>query len=200
MDFQTLISGASVRGEFLDFETEGGVGPTKVDFEDCEFRNFDNAKWSPVGCTFLGCTFRACNFSLGSWVDCTIRDCSFVSSKLTGTDFTRANWTAFSGASPLRFQDCELSYANFTRVRLGSAVFSRCRLPETEFGGADLAGAQFIDCNLDGTNFQRANLPKADFRTSYNFVIDPVISNVRGAMFSSATLRGLLDSFGIEIE
>jgi hypothetical protein len=47
--------------------------------------------------------------------------------------------------------------------------------------------------------FAQTNLRKADFRTSYNFTINPENNQITGAKFSMETLPGLLQQYKIEI-
>jgi len=41
---------------------------------------------------------------------------------------------------------------------------------------------------------------KADFRTAYNFSIDPEVNKINRAKFSSMNLAGLLSKYDIEID
>ena len=58
------------------------------------------------------------------------------------------------------------------------------------FEKADLKGAIFLTTNLD----------KSDFRTAFNFNINPGINSLRNAKFSRNTLDGLLSNTKIIIE
>jgi hypothetical protein len=43
-------------------------------------------------------------------------------------------------------------------------------------------------------------LEKADFRTSYNYSINPEVNRIKKAKFSTAGIAGLLCKYDIEIE
>lgn len=43
-------------------------------------------------------------------------------------------------------------------------------------------------------------MEKADFRTSYNFSIDPDVNRIKKAKFSLDGVRGLLDKYDIQID
>ena len=60
-------------------------------------------------------------------------------------------------------------------------------------------GADFTECDFSGALFSRTILQKADFRTSYNFSINPEQNQISGAKFSLETLPGLLHKYNIKI-
>jgi len=63
-----------------------------------------------------------------------------------------------------------------------------------------LTNAVFDNCNLSQAIFENTILEKTDFRTSYNYSIDPEINRIKKAMFSIAGLSGLLNKYDIDIE
>ena len=71
---------------------------------------------------------------------------------------------------------------------------------EVDFTASDLSAALFDNCDLQGATFEGTNLEKADFRTAYNYTIDPVQNRLRKARFSQSGIAGLLRNFDIEIE
>jgi uncharacterized protein YjbI with pentapeptide repeats len=71
---------------------------------------------------------------------------------------------------------------------------------ETDFTEADMTDAHFHNCNLDRAFFSRTILKNADFRSSYNFTIDPDNNNLKKARFSVQGLPGLLAKYDIRIE
>jgi uncharacterized protein YjbI with pentapeptide repeats len=80
------------------------------------------------------------------------------------------------------------------------AKFSNCDLHETDFSMAELIQSTFDQCNLAGAVFDATNLEKADFRTSFNFTINPVTNRIKKARFSKDGLEGLLTHLDIIIE
>ena len=46
-------------------------------------------------------------------------------------------------------------------------------IAQADFAEADLSNVLFDSCDLEGTIFERTILKQADFRTSYNYSIDP---------------------------
>jgi hypothetical protein len=48
--------------------------------------------------------------------------------------------------------------------------------------------------------FENTNIEKADFRTSFNYSINPEINRIKKAMFSKQGVVGLLNHLDIDIE
>jgi len=69
-----------------------------------------------------------------------------------------------------------------------------------DFSECDLTGAIFDECDLSRATFDRTTLVKVNFRTSYNFSIDPEINLLKKAKFSLTNISGLLDKYDIEID
>jgi uncharacterized protein YjbI with pentapeptide repeats len=80
------------------------------------------------------------------------------------------------------------------------ANFSNCDLQETDFSMAELVQAVFENCNLSGAVFDATNLEKADFRTSFQYTINPVTNKIKKARFGKDSLEGLLSHLDIIIE
>ena len=51
-----------------------------------------------------------------------------------------------------------------------------------------------------GAAFENTILEKADFRTSFNYSIDPGKNRIKKAKFSLAGIAGLLEKYDIEID
>lgn len=56
----------------------------------------------------------------------------------------------------------------------------------------DLTGAQFYNCDLYRAEFEKANASKVDFKSSYNYTIDPSKTKLKKAQFALEGLKGLL--------
>ncbi|MCG6915387.1 pentapeptide repeat-containing protein, partial [bacterium BMS3Abin03] len=68
-----------------------------------------------------------------------------------------------------------------------------------DFSECDLSSSVFENCDLARAIFANSVIEKADFRTSYNFSIDPEINRIKKDKFSSSNVIGLLDKYDIEI-
>lgn len=84
--------------------------------------------------------------------------------------------------------------------KIRKTAFRNSQLQESDFAEADLTGAVFDNCDLTRAIFDQTVLEKTDFRTSYNYSIDPEINRIKRAKFSILGVSGLLDKYDIEIE
>ncbi|MDO9037589.1 MAG: pentapeptide repeat-containing protein, partial [Lutibacter sp.] len=98
------------------------------------------------------------------------------------------------------FEDCHLNIISFYKLKLKNTKFNKCKLQEVDFTETDLSNASFNNCDLIGSIFNATILEKADFRTSYNYSIDPEINRIKKARFSLQGIVGLLGKYQIEIE
>jgi hypothetical protein len=48
--------------------------------------------------------------------------------------------------------------------------------------------------------FENTTIEKSDFRTSFNYLIDPEKNRIRKARFSITGIAGLLDKYDIDID
>jgi uncharacterized protein YjbI with pentapeptide repeats len=71
---------------------------------------------------------------------------------------------------------------------------------EADFTGSDLSGSIFDYCDLAGAIFENSVQEEVDFRTAYNYTIDPESNRIRKARFAAEWISGLLGKYGIEIE
>ena len=79
-------------------------------------------------------------------------------------------------------------------------IFTSCKLEEVDFTEADLSSSVFDNCDLSKTIFENTILQKVDFRTAYNYSINPEKNNIKKAKFSLPEVMGLLNNYDIEIE
>ena len=56
------------------------------------------------------------------------------------------------------------------------------------------------NCDLQLTLFMNTKLEGVNFRTSFNYSIDPELNRIKKAKFSLHSIAGLLDKNDIEIE
>lgn len=168
----------------------------KGEYEICTFINcnFSAADLSDISfseCEFIGCNLSNAMLSLTSF-----KDIKFKQSKLLGLHFENCNPFLFA----VNFEDCILNFSSFNKLRLKNTKFKNCTLQEVDFADADLNNAIFENCDLNGAVFENTNLEKSDFRTSYNFSIDPEINKLKKAKFSAQGLAGLLQKYDILID
>jgi uncharacterized protein YjbI with pentapeptide repeats len=85
-------------------------------------------------------------------------------------------------------------------MSLKNTQFEACRLAGAEFTETNLRYAGFAKCNLENTRFLACDLQGADFRTAYNYSIDPDKNQLRKARFSREGIVGLLRKYDIVID
>ncbi len=165
------------------------------EFQDCTFLACDFSNSSLLDCNFIDCRFEACNLSNIKLGNTALKGVCFENSKLLVTDFTDCSDFLFA----VRFGQCVLDYAFFIRKNLKKTVFDQCSVREANFSESNLAEASFLQCDLHQTVFERTDLRGADFRTAFNYSINPTANNLRKARFSYPSVLGLLDSFGVKV-
>jgi len=180
---------------FTKVTAETIAGPKRT-FENCKFINSDLSYADLSGMVFISCRFEGCNLSLVKLSDTALQDIQFKDCKLSGADFSKSRDFLFE----VNFNNCILDNAIFYKKKNKGAKVTDCSMVETDFTEADLTDVQFINCNLNRAFFNRTTLKNADFRTSYNFIIDPDINNIKKARFSVHGLPGLLAKYDIRVE
>ena len=168
---------------------------TGREFDHCQFNNCDFSNTVFADCVFSDCTFTDCNLSMVKLPASSLKTVSFVKSKLLGIRFDECEDFLFSVA----FAECILDYSWFSRKKMPKTVIGDSSLKEVNFADCDLTKAVFSNCNLQGTVFESTILKEADFRTAYNFAIDPEKNMMKNAKFSTDGLVGLLQKYDIKI-
>ncbi|MCW3073387.1 MAG: hypothetical protein JWP69_456 [Flaviaesturariibacter sp.] len=166
------------------------------EYEGCEFINCDLSNKDLSHFLFSECEFRDCNLSLAKLNKTSLRDVRFTNCKLLGLHFEACDTMLLSVA----FTGCTLNHSSFFGLKMKKTVFKDTSLQEVDFTDADLSGSVFDNCDLLNTHFENTILEGADFRTAYNYSIDPKSNRIKNARFSITGITGLLDRFGIIIE
>jgi len=85
-------------------------------------------------------------------------------------------------------------------MKLANMHFYNCSMKDANFERADLSNSIFENCDLRQANFNQTNLFKTDFRTAFNYEIDPEFNKMKKTKFSNVGLAGLLTKYELEIE
>ena len=169
---------------------------TKGDYENCNFVKCSFANTDLSNISFSECEFENCDFSMANISNTSFRDVKFKTCKLLGLHFEDSSKFLLS----MYFEGCQLNLSSFYKLNLREIRYIDCSLKEVDFTESNLQGAMFDNCDLAGTIFENTLLGKADFRTSYNFSIDPEINLIKKAKFSKDGALGLLYKYNIDIE
>lgn len=162
------------------------------------------------GCVFKNCDFSSSDLSMNAFIDCEFIDCNLSMVKLAGTSLKSVVFRDCKLLGILfhecddflfgvHFYDCALDYASFANKKMHKTHFSNCALREVTFGGTDLTKSIFDNCNLENAIFNNSKLNDADFRTAYNYTIDPEFNPMKKARFSIRGIPGLLEKYDIKI-
>lgn len=160
-------------------------------FNQCDLTGMNASHYKFMECTFLGCNLSLMNLSKTSFQDTLFKDC-----KMLGIRFDQCHDFALS----FNFESCILHDASFFRLKLKKITFRNCQLHHTDFAACDLTTALFDACDLRDAIFENTILEKADFTTSFNYIIDPEINRIKKATFSQNGLRGLLMKYDINVD
>jgi fluoroquinolone resistance protein len=145
---------------------------------------------------FIECQFINCNLSLAKLGNTVFREVKFKDCKMLGLHFEKCSqfglaFTVDSG---------NLSHCSFYETNLKKIILKNALLHEADFTGCDLTSAVFDNCDLKDATFSNTIIEKADFRTAFNYSIDPTINKIKKAKFSLTGVPGLLDRYDLEIE
>ena len=177
---------------FLDIEYNNII----YSEEEVNFKEFEC-------CTFTNCNFSNCVFVAVTFIDCTFTDCVFSDAKINYVAFRTVTFNRctikdvnFSMCDKLIFEiafnNCTLDFSKFYTLKLKGTSFINCSLIAVDFMGADLTEVLFENCDLYRSEFAKAIANKADFKTSYNYTINPKTTKLKKAIFSIEGLKGLL--------
>lgn len=166
------------------------------EFEECVFKNCDFSNCDLSQSMFIDCEFIDCNLSMVHLKSTGLKKNYFKNCKIMGAPFQECDDFLFE----VRFEDCILDYASFANKKMHNTLFTNCSMKEVVFHHTQLNKSVFDNCNLDRAFFHETQLANADFRTAYNYKIDPAKNPMKKAKFSTAGICGLLDQYEIIVE
>jgi fluoroquinolone resistance protein len=166
-----------------------------IEFENCVFEKCIFVECIFDNCRFIDCKFVGCSISAGKPINSTFTSIKFEDSKIMGFD-----WTKAKSVRLLEFNNCNISYSNFSYLKLPHLKLIKCVAQETNFCDTDLQESIFTNTDFSKAVFLNTNLTKADFLFAYNYGIDVNANKIKKAKFSLPEAASLLRSFDIEIE
>jgi fluoroquinolone resistance protein len=168
-------------------------------FYACVFRNCDFTGASLRFCKFRDCSFESCNLSLAKVRASVFDGGSFKNSKLTGVNWTEAEWPRLRLSGPPQFLSCVLSDCSFLGLQLAGTVIKDCLAKETDFRETGLAGADLAGTDLSGALFGATDLTKANLAGALNYAINVKENKVKDARFSLPEAMALLYCLDIKL-
>ena len=181
------------------------------EYSKTDFTNKKIKKGEYDNCTFINCNFEGIHASNIQFVECKFIDCNFSNTIVKDTAFKVVDFinckmigVKFNECDPfllqLSFKDCQLNYTSFYKLKIQNTKFKNCNLEEADFTETILTSALFETCDLKNTTFDSTNLEKVDFRTAFNFEMNPQQNSLKGARFSKENVQGLLSVYKIIVE
>ena len=125
-----------------------------------------------------------------------LRDIKFKECKMLGLHFENCSQFGLS----FSIDNCNLTHSSFYQTKLKKTVFKNSQFHEADFVECDLTSCVFDNCDLTRAAFENTIIEKADFRSSFNYSINPETNRVKKAKFSLSGIVGLLDKYDIEID
>ena len=187
--------------DFFDSEEYSKIDFTKRnikkgEYDNCTFSNcnFENLHASNI--QFVECEFINCNFSNAIVKETAFKDVNFINCKMIGVKFNELNQFLLQ----MSFTDCQLNFSSFYLLKISNTKFKSCNLEAVDFTETILSNAVFDQCDLKEAIFDQTNVEKSDFRTAFNFNINPENNRLKNAKFSRNTIDGLLSNYKIIIE
>lgn len=163
------------------------------EFEKCTFKNCDFTKCIFIASTFIDCNFDNCNLNSSKINHTCLRTVFFNNCKISDVNFAMIDKFIFE----IHFKNCNLNFSKFYALKMKGFTFTNTSLVSVDFMGADLSEVIFENCDLYRSEFDNAIAVKVNFKTSYNYTINPEKTKIRKAIFSKEGLKGLLYKYDI---
>jgi len=165
------------------------------EFIDCSFDGVDLQNSSFKNSKLIDCKFINCNLSNSNVLNASFSDIEFINCKLTGI-----NWSTTRSLREPRFKDCLLNLNSFQTLDLVEIEATGCSFKESDFSGANLRKANIQNSDFSGALFHEANLEEADFSGAKNYFIDPSITKIKGAKFSTPDVYSFFKTLKIKVD
>lgn len=169
---------------------------SKMEYDSCRFQDCNFSESDLSGIVFVDCIFENCDISLANITNTVFSDVEFTGCKMLGLQFN----TCIEFGLSFSMKNCQLNNSTFYQTKISGVKFENSQLIEVDFTEGDLTEVLFNNCDLSGAQFEATKLEKADFRTSFNYTINPEMNNIRKAKFAFSGIKGLLQKYDIEIE
>ena len=168
---------------------------TELEFESCIFEECIFIESVFSNCKFIDCTFMKSSISALKPFNSRFNTVSFLDSKVMGCD-----WTKAAKIQDLSFERCNISYSNFSFLKIHKLKLIECISEEVSFNESDLTDAIFTKTDFTKAVFSNTNLTNADFRKAINYGIDFHFNVLKHAKFSLPEAASLLKSLDITVD
>jgi fluoroquinolone resistance protein len=124
-----------------------------------------------------------------------LRGVTFKGTKLMGVD-----WSDLGPLPDVTFENCDLRYASFVKLRLRGLRLTGCVAREANFLDVDLTEADFTGTDLGGSTIQGCTLSKANLARAVGVFFDPQKNKAKGARIGVEAALLLARSYGIVVD
>ena len=158
------------------------------EFENCTFKDCNFSECLFIAITFIDCNFNNCTFDHTKIGNVAFRNVVFNNCKMREVNFAMCDKFIFA----ITFNECVLDFSKFYTLKMKGTSFQDCSLVAADFMATDLTEVIFDNCDLYRSEFKNAIANKTNFKTSYNYSIDPTVTKLKKAVFSLKEVKGLL--------
>jgi uncharacterized protein YjbI with pentapeptide repeats len=177
---------------FLDLEYQNHIyGREEVnfkEFERCTFKQCDFSQCNFIAVVFIDCVFTDCNFNGAKINHVALRTATFYHCQIKEVNFAMCDKLIFE----IAFYDCVLDFSKFYTLKIKGTLFQECSLIAVDFMSTDLTEVIFDCCDLYRAEFSKAIAAKTNFKSSWNYTIDPEKTKLKKAIFALEGVKGLL--------
>ncbi len=158
------------------------------EFECCTFNNCNFSECMFIGVSFADCVFNNCVLDHAKIGNVAFRNAIFNNCQIREVNFSMCDKFIFA----ITFNECILDFSKFYTLKLKGTTFLDCSLIAVDFMATELTEVIFDNCDLYRSEFGKAIANKVNFKTSYNYTIDPSKTKLKKAIFSLKEVKGLL--------
>ena len=176
-----------------------GITLESAMFYDCAIKGSKFTGTLFRGCRWVNVRFYQCDLSLARVPGSSFSGCLFEECKMTGVDWTEADWVTPLLSEPISFIGTDLSHSTFLGITMPESGFLRCRARDVDFREADFRRSRFTDTDLSESLFGSTNLSEADFIGARDYHINPMDNTLTGAKFALPEALELLYALDIRI-
>ncbi len=173
------LSGQSMRHLSFDQVLFEHVGMSKTHFEYIRI---------------LDSRLKACDLANAEWVKADFARMELLDCHLTGFQANEAHF------QDTLFKDCMGHFAQYALTRFEAVRFENCDLSDANFFEADLSGVLFINCDLSNADFSGAKLAGADLRGSKIDGIRVGPRELQGATLDPTQALAFVRGLGIAVK
>ena len=131
-----------------------------LSFDQVLFEHVELNKTYMEPIRILDSRFKACDLANAEWVKADLARVELLDCHLTGFQANEAHF------QDTLFKNCVGHFAQYALTKFEAVRFEECDLSDANFFEADLSGALFINCDLSNADFSGAKLMGADLRGS----------------------------------